>query len=59
VGVPAWLLLGLLMGLLEMIPYIGPFLGAIPVFLFSLPLGWGRVMWALIVVGWCSSWRAV
>ncbi len=50
VGVPAWLLLGLLMGLLEMIPYIGPFLGAIPVFLFSLPLGWGRVMWALIVV---------
>jgi predicted PurR-regulated permease PerM len=50
VGVPAWLLLGLLMGLLELIPYIGPFLGAIPVFLFSLPLGWGRVTWALVVV---------
>jgi len=50
VGVPAWLLLGLLMGVLEMIPYIGPFLGAIPVFLFSLPLGWGKVAWALAVV---------
>ena len=50
VGVPAWLLLGLLMGVLEMIPYVGPFLGAIPVFLFSLPLGWGRVAWAIAVV---------
>ncbi len=50
VGVPAWLLLGLLMGVLELIPYIGPFLGAIPVFLFSLPLGWGRVAWAIAVV---------
>ncbi len=50
VGVPAWLILGLIMGVLEMIPYIGPFLGAIPVFLFSLPLGWGRVAWAIAVV---------
>ena len=50
VGVPAWLLLGLLMGVLELIPYIGPFLGSIPVFLFSLPLGWGRVAWAIAVV---------
>ncbi len=50
VGVPAWLLLGLLMGVFEMVPYVGPILGAIPVFLLSLPLGWGRVAWALIVV---------
>ncbi len=50
VGVPAWLLLGLLMGLLELVPYIGPVLGTIPVFLFSLPLGWGRVAWAIGVV---------
>jgi len=50
VGVPAWLLLGLLMGLLEMVPYVGPILGAVPVFLFSLPLGWGRVAWAMAVV---------
>ena len=50
VGVPAWLLLGLLMGVLELVPYIGPILGAIPVFLFSLPLGWGTVAWALSVV---------
>lgn len=50
VGVPAWLLLGLLMGLLEMVPYVGPILGAVPVFLFSLPLGLSRVAWALAVV---------
>jgi predicted PurR-regulated permease PerM len=50
VGVPAWLLLGLLMGILEMIPYIGPFLASVPVFLFTLPMGWGRVAWGLGVV---------
>ena len=50
VGVPAWLLLGLLMGILEMVPYIGPILGAVPVFLFTLPLGLSRVAWAMAVV---------
>ncbi len=50
VGVPAWLLLGLLMGILELVPYIGPFLGAIPVLLFSLPMGLGRAAWAMGVV---------
>jgi len=50
VGVPAWLLLGLLMGILEFVPYIGPFIGAVPVFLFSLPMGWGKVFWAMAVV---------
>jgi predicted PurR-regulated permease PerM len=50
VGVPAWLLLGLLMGILELIPYIGPFLASVPVFLFTLPMGLGRVAWALGVV---------
>ncbi len=50
VGVPAWLLLGVLMGVLELIPYLGPILGAIPVVLFALPAGLGKVLWALGVV---------
>ena len=38
-GVPAWLLLGVVMGVLELIPYVGPFLGGVLVALFSLPGG--------------------
>lgn len=49
-GVPAWLVLGLVMGVLELIPYVGPFLGGIVVVLFSLPDGLGRTLWALGVV---------
>ena len=49
-GVPAWLLLGLLMGVMELIPYLGPLLAAIAVVLFSLPLGLGPTLWALGVV---------
>ncbi len=49
-GVPAWLLLGLLMGLLELIPYVGPILGGVLVGLFSLSGGLSRVLWALGVV---------
>ena len=40
-GVPSWLLLGLLMGILELIPYVGPFLGGVLVALFAWP-GRGR-----------------
>ena len=49
-GVPAWLLLGVVMGVLELIPYVGPFLGGVLVTLFSLPGGLGRTLWALGVV---------
>lgn len=49
-GVPAWLLLGLLMGVLELIPYVGPVLGGMLAVLFALPGGWSRTLWALAVV---------
>lgn len=49
-GVPAWLLLGLMMGVLELIPYVGPVLGGLLSVLFALPGGWGRTLWALAVV---------
>ena len=47
VGIPAWLALGLLMGLCELIPYVGPLIGGVPIALFSLPLGFTATLWAL------------
>jgi len=49
-GVPAWLLLGFLMGIFELIPYIGPFVGGVIVLLFSLQAGLNRLLWAPGVV---------
>lgn len=49
-GVPAWLLLGFFMGVMELIPYLGPFLGGAMVLFFALPGGVSRAMWALGVV---------
>lgn len=49
-GVPAWLVLGLLMGIFELIPYIGPLLGGIPIVLFSLPMGLYAALWAVGIV---------
>lgn len=47
VGTPGWLVLGILMGLCEFIPYVGPFIGGVPIALFSLPLGIRTTLWAL------------
>ena len=47
VGVPSWLLLGLVMGVCDLIPYAGPYLGALPIALFSLPQGLTTTLWAL------------
>lgn len=49
-GIPAWLLLGSVMGVMELIPYVGPFVGGAVVVLFSLQSGSGRMLWALAVV---------
>lgn len=46
-GIPSGLVLGIIMGICEMIPYIGPLIGGIPVVLFALPLGMTRTLWAL------------
>lgn len=46
-GVQAWLVLGVLMGILELVPYAGPFIGGALIVLFSLPVGWMRTLWAL------------
>lgn len=47
VGIPAWLALGLIMGICELIPYVGPLIGGVPIALFSLPLGLTATLWAL------------
>lgn len=49
-GVPGWLLLGTAMGILELIPYVGPFLGGVLVFLFAWQEGISRLLWAMGVV---------
>ena len=47
VGIPAWLVLGMLMGACELIPYVGPIIGGIPIALFSLPMGISTMLWGL------------
>ena len=42
VGVPSALALGLIIGLLNMIPYFGPFIGGIPAVFIALSGGWQR-----------------
>lgn len=46
-GTPGWLLLGLLMGVMEMIPYVGPFVAGLPAVLLALQNGWLRALWTL------------
>lgn len=49
VGLPAWLALGLIMGFCELIPYVGPIIGAIPIALFALPTSLSTCFWSLMV----------
>ena len=46
-GIPAWLVLGVVMGICELIPYVGPLIGGIPIVLFSLSQGLSTTLWAL------------
>ena len=38
------------MGLCDLIPYVGPWLGAVPIVLFTLPQGIHAVVWAVIAI---------
>ncbi len=49
IGVPQFLILGLLAGLLSAIPFLGPILGAIPGLLIALMHGGDVALWALLV----------
>jgi hypothetical protein len=43
------LLLGAVMGVCDLIPYMGPYLGAVPIVLFSLSKGLSTALWAAAV----------
>ncbi|MBP3637058.1 MAG: AI-2E family transporter [Clostridia bacterium] len=47
---PGWLVLGLLMGVMELIPYIGPVLAGIPAVLLALQGGIVSALWTLGVL---------
>lgn len=47
---PGAVLLGLLMGVLELIPYIGPVLAGLPAVLLSLQSGWTAALWTLLAI---------
>jgi predicted PurR-regulated permease PerM len=48
IGLPNALVLALIAGVLEAVPMIGPFLGAIPAALVALPMGTDRFIWVLV-----------
>lgn len=49
-GTPGWLLLGVMMGILELVPYIGPFIAGVPAVLLALQGGWVKALWTLAVL---------
>ena len=50
IGLPYALILGFLAGLLEFIPYFGPWLGAVPALIIAWIAGSHKILWTLIVI---------
>jgi predicted PurR-regulated permease PerM len=49
IGVPLVLTLGMIAGLFELIPYIGPFLGVIPALLIALSVGADNALYVMLL----------
>jgi predicted PurR-regulated permease PerM len=49
-GVPSSFLFGVIAGIFNVIPYVGPILGGIPIFIVSLSVGIHTFFWSLLVV---------
>jgi predicted PurR-regulated permease PerM len=49
IGLPAPLALGLIAGILEFIPVVGPILSAVPALILAASMGWGTVLWTLLL----------
>jgi predicted PurR-regulated permease PerM len=45
IGVPNPIALALIAGIAEIVPYVGPFISAVPALLVALTLGFGPVLW--------------
>ncbi len=50
IGLPGAPLLGLLVGALNVVPYLGPFLGGVPAVVSALSAGWERALLTLAVL---------
>ncbi len=50
VGSPGWLFWGLLMGMMEVVPYIGPWIAGVPAVLFALQGGVMHAVWVLVII---------
>ena len=48
-GTPYALIIGITAGIMNMVPYIGPWLGAIPAVLVAMTVSWTQVIFAIIV----------
>jgi predicted PurR-regulated permease PerM len=46
-GIPSWLALGLLAGLAEFVPFVGPVVAAAPAVLLAFSVDWATGLWAL------------
>lgn len=58
-GVPYAVLLGLVTGLLNFIPFLGPILAGIPLLLALIPEGWGTLAWVMavfLVIQWIEGY---
>lgn len=49
-GYEYWLILGLIMGIFNVIPYVGPVFGSVPILLTAATQGWNRVILALVLI---------
>lgn len=50
IGVRSALVLGIIVGILNMVPYFGPFIGGVPAVLIALGDGWVKALWCLGVL---------
>ena len=50
IGLPSWAALGMIAGLLEFVPYVGPIATALPAVLLALPAGQETVVWTLLML---------
>ena len=48
--IPGWLILGVLMGIMELVPYIGPVIAGIPAVLLALQGGWVKALWTAVLL---------
>jgi len=48
IGIPDPIALALISGIAEIVPYVGPFISAVPALLVALTVGWWPMLWTLV-----------